>query len=109
MAYDNPGHGGGESFYDDAPPAKEKEESGSNEDGQKTYVLPKAVLEGKEFEPGDELVLRIVSMHEDQIEVTYAPAKEQEKGEGQGEGQMAEAPAGGGEGGGGAGYSSMME
>lgn len=107
MAYDNPGSGGGESFYDDAPPAKEKGASESNEDGQKTYVLPKAVLEGKEFDVGDELVLRIVSMQDDQIEVTYAPAKDQEKGEGKEE--MAEAPAGGGEGGQGGGYSSMME
>ena len=109
MAYDNPGHGGGESFYDDAPPAKEKGPDDSKDEGQKTYVLPKAGLEGKEFEPGDELVLRIVSMQDDQIEVTYAPAKEQEKGKGESEGQMAEAPAGGSEGGGGSAYSSMME
>jgi hypothetical protein len=106
MAYGNPGmDGGGESFYD-GPPSKEKPEEDKDE-GQKTYVLPKAVLEGKEFEPGDELVLRIVSMHGDQIEVTYAPAKEQEKEGGQKE--MAQAPMPGGEGGGGGGYSSMME
>lgn len=113
MAYDNPGSGGGESFYDDAPPAKEKDASESNEDGQKTYVLPKAVLEGKEFDVGDELVLRIVSMQDDQIEVTYAPAKDQEKegskGEESGESPMVEAAERGSKDGGGGGYSSMME
>lgn len=105
MAYDNPGPGGDESLYDGpSPKGKEPE---SEDSGQKTYVLPKAVFEGKEFEPGDELVLRIVSMDAGQIEVTYAPAKEQEKGDGQE--AMAQAPAGGSEGGGGPGYSSMME
>jgi hypothetical protein len=109
MAYGNPGSDG-ENFYD-GPPSKEKPMEEKDE-GQKTYVLPKAVLEGKEFDPGDELVLRIVSMHGDQIEVTYAAEKgekdESMDEEGGGK-EMAQAPMPGGESGGGGGYSSMME
>lgn len=37
-----------------------------------TAMLPKAILAGKEFKPGDEVVLKIVAMHEDEVEVAYA-------------------------------------
>ena len=50
-----------------------------------------------------------VNKHDDQIEVSYAPPKDQEDKQGEGKEAMAEAPAPSGEGGGGGGYSSMME
>lgn len=113
MAYDNPGGGGEESMYSDAPETKAApaaEEGGEDKGGGKTYLLPKEVLEGKKFEPGDEVVLRIVAMHDDQIEVAYAPAKEQEGGKGGEEGGGYEAPPEGGAGGmGDREMSSMME
>ena len=88
MAYSN------SNDYEDGPAegaempagaAKETEEK----DGE-TAVLPKSILAGKDFSPGDEVVLRIVRMHDDSVEVAYAPAKEQEKGGDKGgEGEMA--------------------
>lgn len=64
----------------------------------KSYLLPKAIAEGKDFKPGDEIVLRIVADHDDQFEVEYAPAKEQEKEPQQPEtgGEPAGAPQGAG-------------
>lgn len=110
--YANPGNsGGGEDSYADASMPEHTEEPSKPEDAEegKTYLLPIAIAEGKKFEPGDEIVLRIVAEHDDQFEVTYAPAKEQEgkeKGESS-EGMGEEAPAGapaGGQGGMGAMY-----
>jgi hypothetical protein len=110
MAYDNPG-----SMYDDAdqPPKPSPAEQTPDEEGkegeqgeEKTYVLPKEILMGKDFKPGDEVVLKIKAIHDDRIEVAYAPAKEQEgKQEEGGEGEGA-APGGGGQGGQ---YAAMME
>src|SRR5690348_9477631 len=79
--YANPEAGQQDDMYSDAASGGKTEEPSKPEDKEegKSYLLPKAVLEGKEFEPGDEVVLRIVAMHDDQIEVQYAPAKEQEE------------------------------
>lgn len=43
--------------------------------GEETALLPKSILAGKEFKVGDEVVLKITAMHEDQIEVAYATEK----------------------------------
>jgi hypothetical protein len=116
MAYGNPSSNPGpkEDFYDDAPEQAGGEKEGGDEkkgesEDYPTAVLPKSILMGKDFKPGDEVVLRITEMHDDQITVTYAPAEEQEKPKEKGEGEMAQAPESGGEAGGGGGYSSMME
>jgi hypothetical protein len=37
-----------------------------------TALLPASILGGKEFSPGEEVVLKIVAMHDDQVEVAYA-------------------------------------
>lgn len=106
MAYGNPGNPGPkEDFYSDAPegapPESEKEEGA--EGAGKSYVLPKEILMGKEFKPGDEVVLKIRAIHGDQIEVEYAteegkeedhpephaPGAYGEEGEGGGRGEMA--------------------
>lgn len=78
MAYD--------SYSDSAPPPKasadhsapEKEDDG--EEGA-TALLPKSVLGGKEFKPGDEVVLKIEHIYEDEVEVSYATGKDSDKGE----------------------------
>lgn len=97
-------------MYSDAeakePPHDEsKEQEGADAKGQE-YPLPKAVLEGKDFSVGDEVVLRITAIHDDQIFVTYAPAKEQESGKDKGD--MGGEGAMGGKGGDQE-YASMME
>ncbi len=69
-----------EDYYGDAapPPATEQtapetpdettEETGDNE----TAVLPKSVLGGKEFKPGEEVVLEVTQVLEDSVVVKYA-------------------------------------
>lgn len=53
-------------------------------EGGKTALLDKAILEGKHFDVGDEVILRIVAMHDNEIEVAYA--SEPAEGEGSDEG-----------------------
>lgn len=87
-----------EDYYSDNPgpegASKEepKEEGGETE---RSYVLPKEVLMGKDFKPGDELVLKITAIHDDQIEVSYAPAKDQEEKSESPEHEAAEGAEGG--------------
>ena len=73
--------GGADDLYSDGP-AKESAEDkapdddkGENPDDTVEAVLPKSILAGKEFNVGDEVVLKITAMHDDQISVAYAPAK----------------------------------
>jgi hypothetical protein len=55
---------------------KEKEEE------YKTALLPKYVLGGKKFDVGEEVVLKIVHDHGDEVEVQYATGEEKpEKGD----------------------------
>lgn len=44
-----------------------------------TALLPKSILAGKEFNVGDEVILKIVHMYDDEIEVEYATGKPPEK------------------------------
>lgn len=60
-------------------PTQEKEPAEGESDSQ-TAVLPKAVLGGKEFKPGEEVVLEIVQVNEDSVVVKYAePSGEKEE------------------------------
>ena len=43
------------------------------EEGAETATLPRSILMGKDFKVGDEVVLRITHMGEDEIAVEYAP------------------------------------
>lgn len=99
----NPGQGS-EDNYSDAPQGNEPKDEGMEESPR--GLLPKSILMGKDFKPGDEIVLKIDAIHDDEVEVSYAP----EKGsEGDGEGDMAP-PAPSGEGAGGdSEMQSMME
>lgn len=64
-------------------PPGQKEQEGEI-DGQ-TGILPKSILAGKDFKVGEELVLKIMRIGEKDVEVAYAPEKEEapkEEGEG---------------------------
>jgi len=58
----------------DAPTERDESEAEGS-----TALLPKTVLGGKEFKPGEEVVLKIVHVYEDEVEVEYASEPE-EKG-----------------------------
>lgn len=51
-------------------PAPEKEDEGGE-----TALLPKSILAGKDFQPGEEVVLKVVHIYDDEVEVEYAPEK----------------------------------
>lgn len=75
---------GGEDYYSDAAPqAAPPEEAAEGqephqEEGEHTALLPKSILAGKDFKPGEEIVLKIVRLHDDQVEVAYASGEEKE-------------------------------
>lgn len=63
---------------DETPTEQTPTETETETEGGQTALLPKSVLGGKDFEPGEEVVLKIVKVHEDEIEVQYAPEKAKE-------------------------------
>lgn len=96
-----------EDLYADAVPAGESEPAAAPDKEEAsdsaTAVIPTALLAGKEWKPGDEIVLEIVQVNEDGAVVKYASPKGEEKGEGEEEapGGMSSMMEGGGGGGGG--------
>lgn len=102
-----------EDYYADAAApepesAPKKPEPEEGESDSQTAVLPKSVLGGKTFKPGEEVVLEIVQVNEDSVVVKYASEK---GGEGEGyqeEAPAAPAPAGGGGGNPGGGMGGLM-
>ena len=40
-----------------------------------TAIIPKSLLAGKDFKPGEEMVVKIVGIHGDKVEIAYAPEK----------------------------------
>ena len=73
-----------------APPqdqSPDAQETDTPDDGQPVAVLPKSILAGKDFQPGDELVLKITAIHDDEVQVEYAPSKDQESNSGQAQAQ----------------------
>lgn len=59
----------------DEEPDDQHDSVDSKEDGSPSAVLPKAILMGKKFNVGDEVVLKITSIGEDEIGVEYALSK----------------------------------
>lgn len=49
-----------------------KDEKTEEEGAGESAMLPKTILAGKDFNPGDELVLKVVAIHGDEVEVEYA-------------------------------------
>lgn len=63
-------------YSDEESPAQGDSKSVDDQNSeQPTGLIPKSLLAGKKFNPGDEVVLKIVADHGDEIEVEYAPAK----------------------------------
>jgi hypothetical protein len=91
MAY-NPGGGqnpGNDDMFNDGPAPKDGMEEGGDK-GEVTGILPKEILAGKDFKPGEEIVLKIVAIHDNDVEVAYA--SEEGKGEKEGSEPHEEAP-----------------
>lgn len=70
-------------YYDDGPETPQKPEAPPPEEqdagDEKTALLPKSVTGGKTFEPGEEIVLKVVAVHDDELEVSYATEKGESK------------------------------
>lgn len=90
---DAPSTGGDSSAATEAAPqpdeGKGDETQGTpEENAEPTDLVNKALLAGKDFKVGDEVVFKIVGFHGDQVEVQYATekgGKGDEEGEGEGE------------------------
>lgn len=94
MAYGNPGDSGPSGDYFDggnmAGPA-EGEEGEKHAEPHETGILPKALMAGKDFKVGEEIVLKITAIHDNDFEVEYSYDEGSEKGEGEGGGGGEEA------------------
>jgi hypothetical protein len=52
------------------------DESSDKQDDATEAMLPKSILSGKEFNVGDEVVLKVTGIHDDQISVKYSTGKD---------------------------------
>lgn len=101
-------------FSDAAPPASEPTASEPatpepEASDSETAVLPKAVLGGKTFEVGDEVVLEVTQVLEDSVVVKYASETPEEPSEPVAEEEPAAAGGGPPNWAGGSSMGSMME
>lgn len=109
-AYNNPNPD--EGFDDAAAPATEQESPSAEESEAgkgPVATIPKSLLAGKDFQPGEEIVFKIVSIQDDSVVIEYASEHGKEYGEDEhaemGEGmEKGGAPMEGGDR-----YASMME
>ena len=90
---------GNEDLYEsgDAKKDSKPEEYDEGRDESAAATLPKSILAGKKFEVGDEVVLKITHLGDEEITVTYAPEPKEKdepakESEGEGEKEMAGAP-----------------
>jgi hypothetical protein len=100
MAYsNNPGPTADSGMYDDAGPSEKPIAEGEeqHEEGGTTAVLPKAILAGKKFNVGDEVVLRIDAFQGHEVVVSYAQEKPEEGEEAPPERPPPPPPGGGGD------------
>ena len=107
METKEPMAGGDDLYSDGADTAATDEETKSpdkpdeQQDDATEAVLPKSILAGKEFNVGDEVVLTVTGIHDDQISVKYATAKGGDESKDDGGMDKAEMPSdmgGGGDG-----------
>lgn len=97
--------GSDEDLYGDSNAQGNQDQTSDQKGGDyESFILPRAVLEGKDYQPGDDLALRIVSIKGDRVEVQCAGDEEKEEGDKgmaeKGEGAAPEGGEGGNEGGG---------
>lgn len=65
-----------------APPegsAAKPEGETKSEDQGPTALVPKSLLGGKDFQPGEEVVFKIVALRGDEVEIAYATEKPEAK------------------------------
>jgi hypothetical protein len=67
----------------DTPSPADETENNEEAGAGESALIPKALLAGKHFDPGDELTLKIVALHGDDVEVEYATGKDDEGKEGE--------------------------
>lgn len=75
--------------------AKAPDKADEQQDDATEAVLPKAILAGKEFNVGDEVVLTVTGIHDDQISVKYSTSKADDSGKDEGKADMPPAMGGG--------------
>lgn len=86
-------------MYSDAEgtPSEESAETPEQESEEygETTMIPKTLLGGKDFKPGEEVVFKIVRFHDNgQVEIAYATGKGSEEKESGSYGAEAEMPTG---------------
>lgn len=66
------------------PESTEEDSQEPNEEdkGEITGLLPKEILMGKDFKVGEEVVLKITAIHDDEIQVAYATGKSDKSSKG---------------------------
>jgi hypothetical protein len=62
----------------DGPVEPPKQEEGEHDENA-TGILPKSLMAGKDFKPGDEIVLEVTRVGESDFEVRYAQEKGHEE------------------------------
>jgi len=76
-------------MQDEAATGMEKEgDGGGEEEVGQTALIPKALLAGKKFNPGDEVAFQIVHDYGDEVEIKYSTVKDDDE-------EAAPAPEGG--------------
>lgn len=73
-----PDYYGGEETEGAPVDAAQGQEQEKDDTGQ-TALLPKSILAGKEFKPGDEVILKITHIYDDEVEVAYAHEEKAEE------------------------------
>jgi hypothetical protein len=61
----------------DQKPDAEEDTRGDDQEA----ILPRTILAGKDFNVGDELVLEVTAIRDNEVSVKYAPAKPEGEGE----------------------------
>jgi len=75
-----------------------KESDDKQDEGGKTFLVPSEICPG--MKPGEEMVVKIEEVHDEQYSISYAPKKKKEGDEKDGSEEMASAPNPSPEGGG---------
>lgn len=83
-----------EDYYDEPDDQTDRLQAESDEGNTAVGLLPKSILMGKDASVGDELILKITAIHDDQIQVAYPDDGEPSEDEGEEEGQMEAEAAG---------------
>lgn len=63
---------------EESPELQQSSLKGATEGGE-SALIPKSLLMGKDFNPGDEVVFKIVHIYEDEVEIQYATGGQEEE------------------------------